>query len=188
MSAPKTRGRGTFPWEYDAFVEAERKAGTLKGRRKGKELKKLNKQKQRARRIQQSRERANQPQTHGQPKMIRPWNQSWRVPTQTKPISVKEYALYLKTPHWQEFRERYYVSQLLQECFVCGNPKFELHHHTYVRLGQEGLHDVVPLCDTHHRDVHKAVKAGVQLTNAHTYVKMRYTNNELDIRESKLDN
>jgi hypothetical protein len=186
MTQPKSKGRGTFPWEYDAPASEQKRldeAVRFHGRRKVKALSKVEKSKQRARR---AREQIDRPMDAGQPKMIKPWPQSWRVPTAVHPLSAKEYALYLETPHWQEFRDRYRASNLLQECFVCGSPEFELHHHTYSRVGNEGLLDVVPLCDTHHRSVHKTVKAGVSLTSAHTYVKMRYTRNELGVRTRSL--
>lgn len=184
MSRPKARSRVMFPWEYDAFVETERKADHLRrNRKRQKALSKVEKQRQRARR---NREDRNRPLDAGMPKMIRPWPQGWRVPTATLPMTAKEYARYLETPHWQEFRDKYRASAHLQECFVCGDTEFELHHHTYTRIGNEGLLDVVPLCGTHHRAAHKAVKSGVSLTNAHTYVKMRYQRNELETRNSTL--
>ncbi len=161
-------------------METERKAGRLhRNRKRQKALSKVEKQRQRARR---AREDVNRPLDAGIPKMIRIWPQGWRVPTSSLPLTAKEYVRYLETPHWQEFRDKYRASEHLQECFVCGSTEFELHHHNYVRLGNEALEDVVPLCREHHQAVHKAVKAGVRLTNAHTYVKMRFQRNELGMR------
>jgi hypothetical protein len=187
MTRPKSRGRGTFPWEYDAPDSVQKRldeAVHCHGRRKAKALSKAEKYKQRARR---AREQVDRPMDAGQPKMIKPWPQSWRVPTELYPLSSKEYALYLTTPHWQEFRDKYRASNLLQECFVCGSSEFQLHHHTYARVGNEGLLDVVPLCQLHHQATHKAVKSGVSLANAHTYVKMRFQRNELGLKELSLD-
>jgi 5-methylcytosine-specific restriction endonuclease McrA len=123
------------------------------------------------------------------PKIIRVWPQGWRVPTARNPMTSKEYAAYLDQPHWQQFNKAYRESDSeLHECFVCGNVNYDLHHHTYARLGREGLSDVVPLCREHHKSVHKAVKAGVQLSNAHTYVKTRYQRGELGVRSLKTEN
>lgn len=176
----KSRGRGTFPWEYDALVASEDSAKRKRGRRKQKALSKLEKQRQRIRRAKQHE--GSKPHDSGNPKTIRVWPQGWRVPTPSLPLTAKEYARYLETPHWREFRDRYRASDRLQECFVCGGENFELHHHTYVRLGQEEFEDVVPLCATHHHAVHKAVKSGVKLANAHTYVRMRYQRGELGVK------
>jgi hypothetical protein len=64
------------------------------------------------------------------------------------------YAAYLMSPHWQAVKARYRASNLQQSCIVCANPKFELHHRTYVRLGRERLSDLIPLCRAHHEKAH----------------------------------
>lgn len=111
-----------------------------------------------------------------------------RIPTDKLPFSMKEYDLYLKSDHWQEFRERYQESDKVQHsCYVCGTDVYDLHHWTYVRLGQEELDDVIPLCREHHKITHKFVKKGFSLRNAHTYVRSRYLRNELDLKVSKID-
>lgn len=110
-------------------------------------------------------------------------------PVRPAKMSKAEYAAYLTSPHWIEFKERYAASDKLQECFVCGTPKFELHHRTYDRVHQELLEDVVPLCDEHHRRVHRAVRAGKSLMDAHTWVKSLYQRGEREeVRVTKIDN
>lgn len=184
MSAkPRKPRRGAFPWEYDGLAESERQAYNLRGRRRKKALSKVEAQKQRARRV---REQADRPLDAGMPKIIRVWPQGWRVPVPTQPMTAKEYAAYGQTDHWQDFRRRYREAGHSQECYVCGAAEYELHHHTYARLGREEFADVVPLCNVHHRAVHKAVKAGVKLANAHTYIKTRFQRNELGVRKRTL--
>jgi hypothetical protein len=98
-----------------------------------------------------------------------------RVPTSEAPMTAKEYARYLKTPHWQEFNRNYReADDVLHFCFVCSNSSYELHHHTYERIGQEEMADVVPLCRAHHEAAHQAIKARqTTLAKAHVWVKQR---------------
>jgi hypothetical protein len=70
------------------------------------------------------------------------------------------YSEYLASPHWKHFRARYKKAGLPLACAVCGASSICLHHHTYVRLGQETLEDVTPLCRSCHTDVHITLKAG----------------------------
>ncbi len=64
------------------------------------------------------------------------------------------YAQYLASDHWQEVRRQYRASNLPQNCLGCGNPKVDLHHRTYNRLGREFLTDLIPLCRKCHHGVH----------------------------------
>lgn len=181
MKRPKPKQHVSFPWEYDALAERERKSDNLKGRRRQKALSKAEAQRQRARRAKQVK------LTDGVGETIRCWPQGWRVPTPAQPMSSKEYVLYLQTEHWQKFGREYRADPTaLHQCFVCGELDYELHHRSYVRLGRELFVDVVPLCAAHHKAVHKAVKAGVKLAVAHVYVRIRYVRDELDMRKRSL--
>lgn len=64
------------------------------------------------------------------------------------------YDEYLRSPHWQDVRQRYAKSGLSNRCFVCGGGPTALHHRTYARLGREYLTDLQPLCRRHHREAH----------------------------------
>jgi 5-methylcytosine-specific restriction endonuclease McrA len=65
------------------------------------------------------------------------------------------YAQYLRSEHWLKLRARYRASRRLpQKCLGCGNPRFELHHRSYQRVGHELLTDLVPLCRACHQKVH----------------------------------
>src|SRR5438105_4622698 len=70
-------------------------------------------------------------------------------------MTKQEYAAYLRSDHWREFRDRYRESSLRQICVICGSPKAALHHITYCRLGREELTDVVPVCRKHHEQIHQ---------------------------------
>ncbi len=77
------------------------------------------------------------------------------------------YGAYLKTAHWQRFKERYRKSGRPRYCTICGEGRYEIHHRTYERVGQEKLDDVIALCRTHHLLAHKREREGVPLWDAH---------------------
>lgn len=86
-----------------------------------------------------------------------------------------DYQAYLRSPHWQDVRRRYWASKMPKNCAVCGRndvPR-DLHHRTYKRLGKERLHDLVPLCRQCHDETHvvaadrKARKVKLALWSAH---------------------
>jgi hypothetical protein len=64
------------------------------------------------------------------------------------------YRDYLRSPHWQDVKRRYRASKMPQDCKVCRARWVELHHRSYRRLGNEKLHDLVPLCAEHHKGAH----------------------------------
>lgn len=70
-----------------------------------------------------------------------------------------DYHRYLRSKAWRKTRQRYRESGLPQECAVCGDPRYELHHLTYRRLGRERLSDLQPLCRLHHCGVHRGPDA-----------------------------
>lgn len=65
-----------------------------------------------------------------------------------------DYQRYLRSRAWRATRKRYRESGRPQVCAVCGNPRYELHHLTYARLGRERLDDLQPLCRRHHIAAH----------------------------------
>lgn len=77
------------------------------------------------------------------------------------------YREYLKTSHWTNFKERYKRSGRPRYCVVCGRRRYELHHTTYERVGQESLDDVVALCRAHHLRAHTRERQGTPLSEAH---------------------
>lgn len=79
----------------------------------------------------------------------------------------KWYDEYLKTPHWRAFKIKWRSSGRSRRCTICGDPRYELHHTTYARIGRELLDDVIPLCRGHHSRAHKREKEGVALSAAH---------------------
>lgn len=68
------------------------------------------------------------------------------------------YSKYLNSGHWEAMREKYRCSGLPQGCLGCDDPCFELHHRTYVRLGQEFLTDLLPLCRECHEALHQYLR------------------------------
>ncbi len=76
-------------------------------------------------------------------------------------LGFDSYAEYLASPHWQEFKQRYREEYGAVRCASCHDPKYELHHKTYDRLGAERISDVIPLCRQCHEVVHTGVNLGV---------------------------
>lgn len=70
-------------------------------------------------------------------------------------LGYASYRDYLASDHWKAMRASYRASGLPCQCLVCDDPRFQLHHRTYTRLGREQLGDVLPLCETCHRKVHE---------------------------------
>lgn len=72
-------------------------------------------------------------------------------------LGFKSYDEYLVSPHWQDFKKRFYSSSRRKSCLCCELPNFEveLHHITYARLGKERLSDVIPVCRYHHEIIHQ---------------------------------
>jgi len=63
-------------------------------------------------------------------------------------MTMRNQGEYLQSKHWRDFTRRWKKSHLPHACLGCLSNKIELHHVTYVRLGNENLNDVVPLCPT----------------------------------------
>jgi len=67
--------------------------------------------------------------------------------------------MYLESDHWKNFRRRWALFYKdTAYCRVCKNPKYQLHHVTYDRLGREHLADVIPLCRKCHKSLHGKLK------------------------------
>lgn len=63
------------------------------------------------------------------------------------------YRDYIASPAWTAKREHWkaHRTSAQRRCRACGSTHYQLHHRTYVRLGQERLRDLVPLCADHHQ-------------------------------------
>ncbi len=65
------------------------------------------------------------------------------------------YKIYLKTQHWQHFRQealKYYQ----HKCRLCGDKEkmLDVHHCDYSNIGCETFNDVVVLCNDCHKGFH----------------------------------
>lgn len=69
-----------------------------------------------------------------------------------------KYGAYLKSRVWSDRRRAYY-KKFGRECAVCGAvSQVQLHHLSYAAMGCEPDDDLLPLCLTHHRAVHRFVR------------------------------
>jgi hypothetical protein len=74
-------------------------------------------------------------------------------------VTRREYAEYLRTPHWRRFRKT--AAKKLERVCPCGaRTALDLHHMTYERIGHERLTDVAWLCRDCHDALHKEDPAG----------------------------
>lgn len=91
-------------------------------------------------------------------------------------MDAVQYAKYLRSDHWIEFSSHVRKSR----CFCCGVEKtgLHVHHITYERVGKELEQDVVTVCNGCHIKIHKRVKRGTKLEDAHFVVKKSMTSRE----------
>lgn len=75
------------------------------------------------------------------------------------------YAEYLSSDHWKEIRE---ACLLFWDgrCALCKDRASDVHHNTYIRVGDEKLTDVVPLCRSCHKRFHGVMPDGNEVMNA----------------------
>src|ERR1043165_4670367 len=78
-------------------------------------------------------------------------------------LGFADYEEYLQSELWRQSKQRYYASEYPKHCLICGSPDIELHHRTYVRMGNEELFDLVPLCRKHHERLHEFLDADPEL-------------------------
>ena len=69
----------------------------------------------------------------------------------------KWYPHYLDSPEWKQLRRQVLV-RANGRCEKCGALASEVHHKTYVHVGNEALEDLVALCSSCHRKIHKKSK------------------------------
>jgi len=86
-------------------------------------------------------------------------------------LGFKNYQEYLQSAYWKSIKKRYRESKLPQMCLVCASVKYELHHRSYKRLGEEIFGDLIPLCRLHHYAVHDYLKDNsIPLSRTHEAV------------------
>ena len=86
--------------------------------------------------------------------------------------SLKSYKEYLASEVWEQTKARYFSSDKPKKCLACDNPKFQLHHLSYARIGEELLGDLVSLCGDCHSKVHSRLKGcGTHLQHTHAVLR-----------------
>ena len=63
------------------------------------------------------------------------------------------YSRYLRSPEWKELRSRI-LALAKWRCHECGAYATEVHHLTYVNVGNESEEDLQALCRRCHQHVH----------------------------------
>lgn len=84
------------------------------------------------------------------------WSESWTKREEAlNRLGFLSYADYINSDLWKTKRGEYLDSCLLQACMFCGNPNFMLHHQNYAFLGREDISRLLPLCKSHHDQLHR---------------------------------
>lgn len=69
----------------------------------------------------------------------------------------KKYETYIKSPWWEKRKNEYYKFHQ-RKCTVCRSVnKIHLHHKFYGKYYFEDDKDLIPLCETHHDEIHKMI-------------------------------
>ena len=85
-----------------------------------------------------------------------------------KPKHSNTYREYFKSKAWQRKRSKVIFRDGAQ-CRACGSREnLEVHHLTYARFTEEWLGDLVTLCESCHKAVHKAKQQAQQTTTTPT--------------------
>jgi hypothetical protein len=81
-------------------------------------------------------------------------------------FGFESYDAYLASNLWRANKTRL---NLPRQCQICGTRRdLHAHHCSYENVCNEQLGDLIVLCDEHHKAVHKLVRSGVPLIEAHT--------------------
>lgn len=75
-------------------------------------------------------------------------------------LGFASYADYLNSAQWRTVRQRYFASDLPQDCMCGASENLQLHHLTYERAGAEQLTDLTPLCAQCHVMIHTLERRG----------------------------
>jgi hypothetical protein len=101
------------------------------------------------------------------PNGSRAWRERLFQKERLTELGLRQYADYLETPHWKQFRRAAFVDQRKRlghnHCDLCGARDLMLivHHLTYERLGAELLSDVRIICRPCHGNLIHGRGSGV---------------------------
>ncbi len=72
------------------------------------------------------------------------------------------YNEYLNSKHWALLRQQYIPKDM--KCSMCHNKcdSLQLHHLTYMHIGNEKADDLLPLCENCHKLIHKVPKENIK--------------------------
>lgn len=83
------------------------------------------------------------------------WSASWdEFYASLERLGYDSLQSYFASDHWSGIDRSYRNSLLLQKCMVCGDPKFQLYHQQFNRLGHEEIGDLLPLCSNHYQKLY----------------------------------
>ena len=69
------------------------------------------------------------------------------------------YEEYLQSEHWQTIKAKALRRKKYRRCTFCPNTKVQLHHKDYKWINTPyELRSIIPVCDSHHRMIHRFAK------------------------------
>ena len=75
----------------------------------------------------------------------------------SRKFSRRNYIKYLKGKEWKTKR-RVFLDKVGERCFLCGGSEnIDVHHLTYDNIFREKESDLIPVCRTCHKNIHKGV-------------------------------
>jgi len=75
--------------------------------------------------------------------------------TRYENLNGLDYQDYLKSDHWQMVKKKAKRRKAYQKCQFCDSKNIDLHHTSYKWiLTKDELRSIIPLCRTHHQEVH----------------------------------
>jgi len=79
--------------------------------------------------------------------------------TRYENLNGLDYQEYLKSDHWQMVKKKAKRRKAYQKCQFCDSKNIYLHHTSYkLILTKDELRSIIPLCRTHHQEVHDLSK------------------------------
>lgn len=101
---------------------------------------------------------------------------------ETRTRSRTFYLTYIKSQAWEAKKAEFRASRYYRGCcYVCDSAnQLDIHHDTYVSLGNEKLEDLLELCRQCHEELHQRVKRRVyrKITGSAEKMRIEWTTNK----------
>jgi hypothetical protein len=107
--------------------------------------------------------------------------------SQLSALGFATYTDYLNSDHWRRVKAAYKRAGKSMVCAVCRQKHIQLHHRSYLRLGNENLDDLTPLCRPHHEAVHQWLRESGRIFVEYTHEAVAFLQGNPSQREQEPD-